>query len=293
MKDIKELKALIRLVDEPDEKLFNQVRNHIFDYGMDAVAELEAACELTFDETLQKRIIQLIHDIQMNNLYIELNSWAKFNYTDLLQGYMLVSRYQNPDLNTDLITREIGRIAQEVWLELNNNLTALEKVKVINHILFDINKIVGNTTNLFSPDNFYLKNLFESRKGNPLSIGMLYIIIARSLHIPIYGVDLPRHFILAYADETPMNDIKTDNEKETDILFYLNPFNRGAVFTKKEIELFVKQMNLDFQESFFKPCSNLTIIKRMIEGLIETYRKNGNSIKASELEYLIGALQIT
>jgi regulator of sirC expression with transglutaminase-like and TPR domain len=202
---------------------------------------------------------------------------------------MLISRYQYPDLNPDLITREVGRIAQEVWLELNNNLTALEKVKVLNHILFDINKFGGNTANLYSPDNYYLKSLFDTHKGNPLSIGMLYIIIARSLRIPIYGVDLPRHFILAYVDETVVPQSSDDIEDE--VLFYLNPFNQGAVFTKKEIELFVKQMKLEPLVSFFKPCTNVTIIRRMINGLIESYTSNGNGDKAAELQHIAAALE--
>lgn len=288
MKDLNELKALIRLVDEPDEKLFDQVKKHIFEYGIEAINELENAWESTFDDVLQKRIMDLIHDIQFNNTFLELHNWAKFNYTDLMKGYMLVSRYQYPEMNTDAITRETGKIVQEVWLELNNNLTALEKVKVLNHILFDINKFSGNTTNLYSPDNYYLKNLFESHKGNPISIGMLYIIIANSLHIPIYGVDLPRHFILAYVDETLYSKEKSDIENE--VLFYLNPFNHGAVFTKNEILLFVKQMKLDPQDSYFMPCSNIVIIKRMINGLIESYITTGNSLKADELQYLLTAL---
>jgi regulator of sirC expression with transglutaminase-like and TPR domain len=290
MKDINELKALIRLVDEPDEKLFDQVKKHIFDYGIDAVVELEAALEMTFDDSLQKRLQSLIHEIQYNYTLIELHTWAKFNHTDLLKGYMLITRYQYPDLNPDTITREVGRIAQEVWLELNNNLTALEKVKVLNHILFDINKFGGNTSNLYSPDNYYLKNLFETHKGNPLSIGMLYIIIANSLRIPIYGVDLPRHFVLAYVDESvfPLQQDDTDEE----VLFYLNPYNQGAVFTKKEIELFVKQMKLEPKPSFFKPCNNITIIRRMINGLIESYISNGNNEKAAELQHIVTALDI-
>jgi len=288
MKDINELKALIRLVDEPDEKLFDKVKKHIFDYGFEAIIELEAALESTFDDGLQKRIQALISDINLSITFTELQDWAKFNTDDLLKGFMLITRFQYPDINADTITREVGRIAQEVWLELNNNLTALEKVKVLNHILFEINKFGGNNSNLFSPDNYYLKNLFDTHKGNPLSIGMLYIIIARSLHIPIYGVDLPRHFILAYIDESL--SLHPGEESDEDILFYLNPYNKGAVFTRKEIELFVKQMQLEPQLSFFKPCSNITMIRRMINGLIESYLGTGNHEKVTALQHISTAL---
>lgn len=283
-----ELKALISLVDEPDELLFMQVRNRIFSHGITAVPELEKAWEQTLDDHVQQRIISIIHEIQQKQLYQELHNWALFGYDDLLKGFLIVTRFQYPDLDIHAITREIGRIVQEVWLEMNNDLTPLEKVKVINHVIFDINKFAGNTTNIKSPDNFYLKPLLETKKGNPLSLGVLYLLIARSLRIPIFGVDLPRHFVLTFLEETH-NKPASEADSEQ-VLFYLNPFNKGAVFTKNEIDLYIRQMRMESNDSFYKPCSNQDIIRRMINGLIETYKLSSNQDKVEDLENLIRAL---
>jgi regulator of sirC expression with transglutaminase-like and TPR domain len=283
-----ELKALIRLVDEPNEALYLKVKERIFAYGQAALPQLESAWENTFDDGLQQRIIGIIHEIQQKQLFAELNDWVKFGSDDLLRGYLLITKFQYPDLDAEKITREVGQIIQQVWLELNNNLTALEKIKVINHIFYDINKFSGNTVNINSPDNFYLKNLLESRKGNPLSLGIFYLIIARSLKIPVFGVDLPRHFILTYIDET--NDNKSLHQDEA--LFYLNPFNKGAVFTRNEIELYIKQMRLSPEAAYFEPCNNIAIIKRLINGLIETYKMTGNQEKDDDLSHLLGAMEL-
>jgi regulator of sirC expression with transglutaminase-like and TPR domain len=285
MKDLKELRALISLMDEPDVGLYAQVSRRIIDYGIEALPALEEAWERTLDDFLQQRLISIIHNIQQEHIYAELSNWGKFGSNDLLKGFMLVTRFQYPDLDLEKVTREVGRIAQEVWLELNNNLTALEKVKVVNHVLFDINKFSGNTSNIHSAENFYLKNLLDNRKGNSLSLGILYVMIAQSLKIPVYGVDLPKHFILAYLDEAHLNP-------EDEVLFYLNPFNKGAVFTRNEISLYIKQMNLEPDESYFRPCSNLAMIQRMINGLIDAYKLQHNTEKASELQHLLTSLDI-
>lgn len=158
-----------------------------------------------------------------------------------------------------------------------SRLTPLEKVKVINHVIYDINKFGANTTNIQSPDNFYLKQLLESRKGNPLSLGMLYLMVARSLKIPVYGVDLPRHFVLAYVDQEFVGHEHFSPEDH--VAFYLNPFNKGAVFTRNEISLYLKQMKLEPNDAFYSPCSNVSIIRRMINGLIETYQNASNTQK--------------
>lgn len=290
MEDNKELRALISLMDEPDELLFNQVCNRIYTYGFEAIPVLEEAWENSLDDRIQQRIIAIIHDIQQHQIFNELSDWAKFGYNDLLRGFLIVTRYQYPDLNIHEITRVVGSIIQEVWMELNPNLTPLEKIRVINHVIYDINKFSGNTANIQSPENFYLKQLLDTKKGNPLSLGMLYILVARSLKIPIYGVDLPKHFVLVFMDEIIENETKEISEEH--VLFYLNPFNKGAVFTRNEIELYVRQLKVQHKASYFLPCSNLTIIRRMIKGLIETYQLSSNLEKVNGLEDLSRALDV-
>ncbi len=288
MNDNSELLALISLVDEPDNSLFAKVRSRIFDYGIQAVPILEQAFDNFPDDLVQQRIVSLVHDIQQQHLFNELHHWKRFGGQDLLTGYLIVSRHQYPDLDVDSLTRQVGRLVQDVYNELNPQLTPLEKTRVLNHVLYDINKFAGNTTNIQSPDNFYIKNLLETHKGNPISLGILYLLIARGMRIPIYGVDLPRHFILAYLDER--YDLPVSQVGEEQVRFYLNPFNKGAVFTRNEIELYIRQLKLERERSYFLPCDNVTIIRRLIAGLIESWKAAGNQEKAEELQNLMSAL---
>lgn len=283
-----ELQALISLVDEPDNDLYAQVRSRIFDYGMKAVPALEEAFGNCPDDLVQQRIVSLVSEIQQQHLFNELHHWKRFGGQDLLTGYLIVSRHQYPDLDVDALTRKVGRLVQDVYNELNPQLTPLEKTRVFNHVLYDINKFSGNTANIQSPDNFYIKNLLETHKGNPISLGILYLLIARGMRIPIYGVDLPRHFVLAYLDER--YDLPVSQAGEEQVLFYLNPFNKGAVFTRNEIELYIRQLKLDRDRSYFTPCDNVAIMRRLIDGLAEAWRAASNEQKAEELERLREAL---
>ena len=283
----KELEALMNLLDEPNDDIFQTIHDRIFAHGREAVPVLEHAWENTFDPMIQHRIEDLIHQIQFEDLKKELHEWAEYGHHDLMQGALLVTKFQYPDLDEDAIIKKIGQFSQDIWLELNQNLTGLEKVKVINHILFDIHKLAGNITNINAAENFYINNLLDTKKGSPLILGVIYISIAQSLHIPVYGVDLPRHFVLAYTDEillTP-RDIP-----EGDVLFYINPFNKGAVFTQNEIELFIKQLKLERRDSYFTPCDNKTIIRRMINELISIYDQTGNPAKRDEMNELLAVI---
>ena len=282
-KEHKELDALISLIDEPSEEMFQAIHDRIFTYGPMAIPLLENAWENIFDPLVQKRIEDLIHVIHIDDLKQEMHQWA-LNYSDdLLRGYLILTRFQYPQIDQEAIIKQAGQISQDVWLELNANLTGLEKVKVINHILFDVHKFGSNVSGGKLPEGLYLNTLLESKKGTPLSLGMLYIIIAQSLKIPIYGVDLPRHFVLAYIDQYSLADSGTPGGE---VLFYLNPFNKGAVFTRNEVELFVKQLKLEKKDTFFRPCDNKTIIRRLISELAHLYEETGNSGKCDEIKEL-------
>jgi regulator of sirC expression with transglutaminase-like and TPR domain len=282
-----ELTALMNLLDEPNEDIFQAVHDRIFAHGMEAVPVLEHTWENTFDPTIQHRIEDLVHLIQFENLKKEVRQWVDYGHHDLMQGALLIAKFQYPDLNEDEIIKKIGQISQDIWLELNQDLTGLEKVKVINHILFEEHGLTGNVTNLNAAENFFINILLETKKGSPLILGLIYISMAQGLKIPIFGVDLPKHFVLAYTDEimTAPRDIP-----EGEVIFYINPFNRGAVFTRNEIELFIKQLKIERKDSYFIPCDNKTIIRRMINELINIYDQSGNPGKRDEMTELLAII---
>lgn len=281
-----ELQALISLLDDPDENIFQHIKEKILSLGQEIIPLLENAWEYSFDPLIQSRIEDIIHKIQFEKILNELKSWVKSENQDLLEGTLLIAKYQYPDLDEEKVKKQIEQIKQDIWLELNDNLTALEKTRVINHIFFDVHNFSGNTANFHTPQNSYLNNVLESRKGNPLSLSILYIIIAQNLNFPIYGVNLPEHFILAYKDENNVFPLFS-NEDNNKVLFYINPFSKGSVFSKKEIDAFLKQLNVDPDKSFYEPCSNAEIIKRLIRNLIASYEKLGYPHKSKELKILL------
>jgi regulator of sirC expression with transglutaminase-like and TPR domain len=286
--DKTEIHALISLLDDPDEKVYHQIREKLLSLGIEVIPELESAWENSFDTVLQQRIEGIIQRIQSESLVRAFKRWALPDEQDLLTGALLVARSQYPDLNESLIRKHLDQIKQDIWLELNNNLTALEKVRVINHILFDVHNFSGNTANFHAPQNSYINNVLETKKGNQVSLSVIYAVIAQDLRIPIYGVNLPEHFVLAYVDQN-VKQIPGMTDVDS-VLFYINPFSRGSVVSKKEIEAFIRQQRLEAQPEFFAPCSNLTIIRRLLNNLMASYEKLGYPNKVDELRVLRDAL---
>jgi regulator of sirC expression with transglutaminase-like and TPR domain len=278
--------ALIKLLDEPDETAFGLIRNQIFSIGPDALAPLEKALENTFDNLVQERIQEIIRKLNQENLYVDFVNWLNLGSDDLLKGFVLVTKTQYPALDEEEIRITVEQLKMDVWIELHENLTALENVKVLNHVLYDLHHFDGNKSDMNAPQNSYVNTFLETHKGSPLSLGILFIILAQKLGMPVYGVNLPQHFILAYLTDSGLK-----NAGEDDVLFYINPFNKGAVFTRREIELFIREMRLNPERSFFAPCSNPDIIRRLIHSLINSYNQYGYPDKIEELENLLNAFE--
>ena len=263
-----EVNALISLLDDPDESVFKHVSMKFLSLGQEIIPVLEDAWEHSFDTLIQNRIENIIHQIQFDLIKDALKEWSHPEQQNLLEGALLIARYQYPDIDIVKIKKQIDQIKQDVWLELNENLTALEKVKIINHILFDVHNFSGNTTNYHAPQNSYINNVLESKKGNPLLLSIIYTIVAQSLEIPIYGVNLPEHFILCYVDVEVMGMPTAEGNQGSNVLFYINPFSKGAVFGQKEVDAFLMQLKLPALAMYYEPCSNLEIIKRLLRNLI-------------------------
>jgi regulator of sirC expression with transglutaminase-like and TPR domain len=144
----------------------------------------------------------------------------------------------------------------------------------------------GNITNYHAPQNSFINHVLENKKGNPLMLSVIYMLICQDLSIPVYGINLPQHFVLAYLNDYA-NLIDVNNKSlSNNILFYINPFSKGLIFNQKDIDQFLKQLNLEPEPKYYLPCSNIDIIKRCLNNLIFSYEKLGYVEKVGELKDL-------
>lgn len=281
MIDPNEIHSLIKLLDDPDKEIFEHIHEKIFSYGEEAIEYLESAFEKAFDPILQERIANLVHEIQFNIVKEELKLWYQGGSFDLLQGVLTINKYQYPDLDEQKVINQIEDIKRDVWLQMIYDANPAEQIKMINHVFYNIHGFTGNTTNHQDPQNSYLSQVLETRKGNQISLAIIYSIIAQKLDIPVYGVNLPQHFILAYVDES------RETEFEGGILFYINAFNRGIIFGRRDVDMFLKKLNLRAEKQFYEPCGNADIIRRILRNLISAYENLGSAEKVAELNHLL------
>ncbi len=277
-----EIKALISLLDDTDKEIYSHIEEKLVSIGREAIPLLEDAWSNSFDALQQQRIEHIVHKIQFDTLFEELKLWIYTRDEDLLLGAIIIARYQYPDLDEEKIHEQLNKIKRDIWLELNENMTALEQINVINHVLFVTHGFGGNTSNYHAPQNSFINTVLESHRGNPLLLSIIYQLACQQVSIPVYGVNLPEHFVLAYLEKEP-----AENPELRKVLFYINAFSKGTVFGKADVDQFIKKLNVDTSPGFYLPCTNRDMIQRMLRNLAFSFQKLGDQEKVEEIERML------
>ncbi len=284
----KEIRALLQLIDDPDDEVFDTVANKLLGFGREIIPNLEQLWEVTVDEGIQERIETLIHRVHFNDLQEEFLEWSNSKNPELLRGAILVAKYQFPDLNIPSILTQFDQIRRNIWLELNNYLTPLEQVNVFNSILYNYYKLQGHELTEREPKYFFINQVLESKQGNSYSLGVLYLALCELLDIPIFAIDLPRQFVFAYID-TLHHFYRQDDDAVQQIQFYVDPLS-GMVYTQKDVDTYLRKINYNDRDAYMAPLSSKRVIFKMLEELALCYRYKREEAKAEEIQSLMNLL---
>ncbi|HET6994467.1 MAG TPA: transglutaminase-like domain-containing protein [Chitinophagaceae bacterium] len=288
METNKEISALFLLIDDPDQEVFDAVSQKIVDYGKPIIPNLEHLWETTPDEQTQGRIELLIHRLHYRDLTEDLRQWNVSGHHDLMNGALLVSKFQYPELSTTNVFQDIEKIRRNIWLELNNYLTPLEQINIVTSILYSYYGLKGNETNYKDPNEFLLHKTLEAKRGNQISNGILYLMLCELLDIPVKAINIPKQFIIAYF-KPGYSDENIPNPYHK-IEFFIDPTS-GQVFTHQDVDNYFKRVAISPDATYFKPLSNKKVIRQLLTEFSRCFENDKEMHKKNELLELAKLLE--
>jgi hypothetical protein len=288
--DGSKLEFLIALLDDPDETIYETVREKMEEEGVQAIERLEHIWETTLDELLQKRIELIIQSIQFNDTKERIKNWAGNENLDLFEGAFLLARYQYPGLKLKEVRSQLEKIKKEVSTEFKNSYSILEKVSILNHVFFSRYKFRINRATTSLPENCYINRVLDIRKGYPISIAILYLLVGRELQLPLHYFDFEENPLIGYTDEKALKPEGQEGEGKTSMMFYINIANKGAIIGPREIEYFHHTDEETSGKDSLKPCTDRQIIKLLVEKLKDDYKKAGSQEKVDYLKEIVDIL---
>ncbi len=255
-----EFKSLMMLLDDDDESVAVAVGQRLRQEGASIIPDLERVWQTSDNAAIVRTLEHLIHDIRIDSITNDLIIWKNTGASDLLTGASIYNRLLFPNVSFDTLKSKIDSLCKPIWTELNNELTALEKVRIINHFVFNINRFT--ITDDFTTQSHFISTLLNTGRAQANVVAVMYAIIAQRLDLPIHCVKLPNSLTLCYCDEL-------EGGFENDVLFYIDMRSRGTAFGSSEIADYLHSNNIDQDDSYFKPCTNLNAIIYLIHLLAD------------------------
>lgn len=287
---ISEIHALLALMDDPDELVYQHVRDRLLSKGKEVLPFVtDAAASGPECDLFQGRLSSLQAGLQQSDIKAELGDWLSEGGRNLWEGIQLVQRAVDPVWPIANSNYAFESLKREVWLELNDELTALEQVRIMNHIFFSVHEMEGVRRLPHVPQEALPTGVLSAKKGNPIGLGMLYLAVAEALGLPLRGINLPSHFILAYCDEAFIAE-DLGPKGQAGILFYINPYSQGTVIGPDDVNEFLSHMEGDASAKSWRPAHSIEIVQRLVRNVVYALREQSEVQKADELLVLFEPL---
>jgi len=280
------IKALISLLDDSDEEVYLAVKEKLIQAGPESLPLLENKLESVTYLLQHERLESIIYQLKTVRLGEKIVQWYHSENKSLLEAWTFVSSIQNIEVPLEKVEKLIQQLVQDIWLELNELQTSFEKIAIVNHIFFDTYHFELNYLDISASENCFINNLLISRKGNPISLTILYCIVARQLNIPVQPIGINYNMFLGYYD------LKISQEAFGEIdhpfLFFINMEHNGAIVGIKEMDFFVKENKEYWNDRLI--LSNEVLIRKLLIFIRESYLAKGEDDKASLAENLLNKL---
>jgi regulator of sirC expression with transglutaminase-like and TPR domain len=197
---------------------------------------------------------------------------------DPIQAAFLIAMYEYPKLSASSCGRLMAQMkneAEEHMLSFKGPTAKRAKrpdpiaqVEHFNKLFFGKWGFQGNNDEYYDPRNSFLNDVIDRRTGNPISLTLLYVDIARGgAGIDVISVGMPGHFLAGF------------NKRED---LYIDVFGQGAFLTlpecAKRAEFIIPE--LKFEPGHMYRVGPRVIVARILRNLINIYVNQENFPKA-------------
>jgi len=275
--DEKQRRALISLLADDDQNVYRTVRQKIMSYGPASAAWLREHTRSN-DPALRRRANEIVSHFARQAADTELLAFClnQGEDFDLEHSVLLLSRTQYPDINCEAYSALLDDYAGELRNRLDLNGDPILVLKTINEYLFRELKFTGDEQNFYDPDNSYLSQVLDRRIGNPISLSLVYLLLARRLRLPMAGIGLPGHFLCRYQSSRAE--------------IYVDAFRGGRFLTKADCVKHVVQLRQRFDDSCLAPVSSRRLLLRICATLHQIYTQQKSAEQADRLQRYLVAL---
>ena len=270
--------ALLGLLDDPSPAVRKVLLAHFTAQGPAARGFLEGLIK-NGDRLLAGHARGYLEELKFTDPVAEFIGFIRSLNYELETGTLLLSRTVFHELDAGACCEQLDTLAARCRELFAEPLSVREKCRVINRVLFHENGFRGNTEHYTDPLNNFLDQVLARRKGTPLSLSTIYLLVAQRLGIDLEPVGLPGHFMVGcYLEDAPL---------------FIDPFEQGAFRSPKEVFAFLKANNISPQITDLAPTPVREVLCRTCRNLVNHYTLSGDAEHAKLFESFVNEFEET
>jgi len=275
--DISRFKSLIYLLDDEDNSIYSLAKEHLLLAGERALPVLEGYLQ-SDDSLMQQRIREIYESISLSTFKDQLRSFCEKykSKLDLEEGAFLIAKNAFPSVDMHIYSDLLNFFAAEFQSRLDpSDLPEEIAAKIGNYFWYE-KGFSGNEADYYNTDNHYINKVIETKRGVPITLSVIYMLVLRRLNFPIQGIGMPGHFILRYEFGTKF--------------MFADPFHGGKILSVDDCKTSLAKLGYLFKDEYLEPVTDRQILERMLRNLVLVLEKQNQLIKVEALLQCIDIL---
>jgi regulator of sirC expression with transglutaminase-like and TPR domain len=125
----------------------------------------------------------------------------------------------------------------------------------------------GNTEDYYNDRNSLLPCVLDSRKGIPISLTLVYMLVGHHAGMPVEGINLPGHFLARHGE------------------VFFDPFHHGRILARRDCEEILRRQNQRLEDWHLAPASPRQMLARILANLLYVYHRQGDDAQYARLKH--------
>jgi regulator of sirC expression with transglutaminase-like and TPR domain len=257
--------ALLALLDDPSPAVRRALQARFVALGPIAADLLQSVARGP-DRSLARLALAHLDELKISDPVADFRRFIRSLRYELETGALLLARTVAPRLDVGACCAQLDAIAARCRELIAEPSSAREKCRVLNRVLFHEWDFHGNVEHYTDPRNSFIDQVLARRTGLPLSLSVVYLLVAERVGLELYPVGLPGHFVVGcYTDAQP---------------FFIDPFDRGVFRDARELFDLLRTRHLDLQLEDLAPTPVREVLCRSCRNLVNHYTAAGEHARA-------------
>lgn len=257
--------ALIGLLDDPAVPVRQALVRQFQAMGQEAVDLLRPLVHGS-NRVLARHAAWYLEEIDCADPVADFRSFIQSQNYELESGALLLSRTVNADVDVGACCSFLDLLAARCRELTAGPASAREKCRALNRVLFHEYGFRANLEHFTDPANSFLDRVLSRRRGIPISLSIVYLLVAQRIGLQVEPVGAPTHFLVGcYEEDAP---------------FFVDPYNHGALLSAGEVFTLLRANNVIPQLADLAPTPVREVLCRCCRNLVSHFAAGGEPAKS-------------